>query len=174
MKNSISLMMLFFSFLCFSFVNAQEKSKKELKAEQKLKKQQEIETLINSKTFQFEANFVQPQGTREINIQGERYDVNYSPDEIESYLPYFGRAFNISYGGDSGLKFKGKPRDYKIEKKKKFYLITTTVKGENDVFVLSLSVYFEGNATLNVNSNQRNSISYTGTIEKVKEKANDN
>lgn len=155
---------------CFNLVIGQEKSKKELKAEQKLNKQKEIETLVQSKAFIFEANFVQPLGGKQTNIQGEGYEVKYSPEEIVSFLPYFGRAFNIGYGGDSGLNFTGKPEEYTIEKNKKYVLIKTSTKGENDTFLYSLYAYFDGNASLTVNSNQRQTISYTGSIVENKKK----
>ena len=157
-------------FSVVQFTLGQEKSKKQLKAEQELKKQEEITALVDSKSFEFSANYAQPLGVRDLNIQGQQYGVVFKPDEINSYLPYFGRAYNISYGGDDGLKFKGAPLDYKMEKKKKFYLITTTVKGTNDTFNLMVSVYFQGNATLNITSNQRNPITFTGTIAEIKNK----
>ncbi|MBK0370036.1 DUF4251 domain-containing protein [Flavobacterium agrisoli] len=170
MKNKPFLIVCTLFFLCVQMNMAQEKSKKEIKAEKELQKQKEIETLVQSKTFEFDANFVQPLGRRDLNIQGEQYVVEYKPAEIKSYLPYFGRGYNVGYGGDTGLKFTGKPENFTIEKKKKYYLIKTTVKGENDVFNLSLSVYFQGSATLTVTSNQRDAISYTGTIEVLKTK----
>lgn len=168
MKNIFNLLLIML-FLSFGSVVAQTKSKKEIKAEQKANKTKETEALINSKNFDFEANFVNPQGARDINIQGERYDVKFTSDQIESYLPYFGRAFNVGYGGDGGMKFKGAPQEYSVEKKKKFYLVTCKVVGDKDTYNLSLSVYFEGSASLTINSNQRETISYSGSIEASKE-----
>lgn len=169
MKIKIKILLVAF-ILCFNLVDGQEKSKKELKEEKKLNKQKEVDTLVESKVFNFEASFVQPLGRGQLNIQGQGYEVKYSRDQIESFLPYFGRAFNIGYGGDSGLNFKGSPEEFTIEKKKKHYLIKTTIKAKNDTFLFSLYVYFDGNASLTVNSNQRQSISYTGIITENKKK----
>ncbi len=93
------------------------------------------------------------------------------PDLIKSYLPFFGRGYSgIAYGGDNGMDFEGKPKVYTIEKTKKAYVIKAEVKGERDSYSIILSVYFEGNAYLSVNSNNRSSISYDGSIEAIKKK----
>jgi hypothetical protein len=82
-------------------------------------------------------------------------------------MPFFGRAYaGAGYGGDGGLKFKEKPGTFTIEKNKKEYTVTAVVKGDNDTYKISLSVGFEGNARLTINSNNRSSISYNGNISK--------
>ncbi|MBX9808627.1 MAG: DUF4251 domain-containing protein, partial [Flavobacteriaceae bacterium] len=86
-------------------------------------------------------------------------------------LPFFGRAYSgAGYGGDGGMKFEGKPTDYSIEKKKKNYVIKANVRGERDSYSIMLLVYFEGAATLSINSNNRSSISYDGDIKEFKKK----
>ena len=79
-------------------------------------------------------------------------------------MPFFGRAFNVAYGGDGGIKFEGVPKNVKLEKKKKGYTINATVKGNNDVYNLMFYVFFDGSATLSINSNNRAPISYNGEI----------
>jgi hypothetical protein len=84
-------------------------------------------------------------------------------------MPFFGRAFSgVGYSSDAGLNFEGKPEEFSIEKGKKNYQIRVVVKGNNDTYRLTLSVYFEGGATLYINSNNRSSISYSGTISEIK------
>ncbi|WP_163399288.1 DUF4251 domain-containing protein [Flavobacterium fluviatile] len=143
----------------------QEKSKKELKAERELQKQKEIEGLINSKNFVFEAQKVMPQGGRMLNLDYNTYFLKFSEDKTTCDLPFFGRGFNVPYGGgDGGIKFEGVPENIQIEKKKKSYNIKAVVKGKDDVYNLFLSVFFDGGASLSVNSNNRASISYDGEI----------
>jgi hypothetical protein len=80
-------------------------------------------------------------------------------------MPYFGRAYSgAGYGGDAGLKFAGKPEKYTVVKEKKNYQINVEVKSDNDTYKLSLSIGFEGSATLTVISNNRSTISYNGDI----------
>jgi hypothetical protein len=143
---------------------AQEKSKKQIKEEQKIEKQKQIDMLVNSKTFVFNATRALPQGGKSINLTSS-YDMKFSPDLIESYLPYYGRAYSgVGYGGDSGMKFDGKPEEFTVTKGKKNYSINAVVKGNNDTYRLSLTVSFEGSGTLSITSNNRSFISYNGDI----------
>ena len=145
---------------------AQEKSKKELKAERELQKQKEIQSLIDSKNFVFEAQKVIPQGGRLLNLDYNTYFLKFNETKTTCDLPFFGRGFSVPYGGgDGGIKFEGVPENIAIEKKKKSYNIKATVKGKNDVYNLFFTVFFDGGASLSVNSNNRASISYDGEIE---------
>lgn len=160
-----------FLFALFTFINvaeAQEKSKKQLKEEKKVEKQKQISKLVNSKEFVFLANRMFPQSGGAFNLTAE-FDVEFHPDYIKSFLPFVGRGFSgIGYGGDEGMKFEGKPTIYTIEKTKKAYVVTAEVKGNNDTFSMMLTVYFDGSATLFINSNNRSSISYDGAIAEFK------
>ncbi|MHC1777942.1 MAG: DUF4251 domain-containing protein [Lentimicrobium sp.] len=173
MTLKISILMVFFFLLtCPGF--AQEKSKKQLKEEQRAELKKQTEALVKSQVFVFKGRMAYPQGGRSVDLTTNTNYVKFSPDLIESYLPFFGKAYSgVGYGGDSGLKFEGKPEEFTIETGKKNYIIKAEVKGENDVFRLTLNVGFEGGASLTVISNNRSSISYSGDIsapEKATEK----
>ena len=100
-----------------------------------------------------------------MNLTTNTNYVKFQPDLIDSYMPYYGKAYSgIGYGGDTGLKFKDKPEVFDVVKKKKAYQIDVTVKTSNDLFRLSLSVGFEGSTSLSVISNNRSTISYQGEI----------
>nr|WP_315223960.1 DUF4251 domain-containing protein [uncultured Flavobacterium sp.] len=164
MKSKISILLLLVCFLNTQ-VHAQKMTKKELKAQEKLKKEKEIEGLIENKNFVFDAERVLPQGFRTIIIDFNTYFLKFTEDKIECDLPFFGRAFNVGYGSnDGGIKFEGKPENLKIEKKKKHYEVKTTVKGKEDVYTIFLMIYFEGGTTVSINSNKRAPISYDGNI----------
>lgn len=161
------------AFVVFSLTNAtaQEKSKRQFKEEIKLEKQKQTTLLIHSKEFIFVAETVMPQGGRIINLTSNDYTVEFHPDLIKSDLPFFGRAFSgVAYGGDGGIKFAGKPKEFRIEKRKKAHEIKVAVKGERDTYSLLLSVYFDGTANLSINSNNRSTISYSGTIKMLPKK----
>lgn len=166
MKTKITVLMLFCFFNLTVF--GQEKTKKELKAERELKKQKETDSLINSKNFVFEAQKAQPLGTRQINLDYNTYFLKFNTTNITCDLPFFGRAYNVAYGGDGGMKFEGVPQDIQIEKKKNSYNVKATVKGKDDVYSLLFSVFYDGGATLSINSNNKASISYQGVIEAPK------
>lgn len=159
------------TFLFFFIANAQEKSKKQLKTEAKMEKQKQVALLVNSKEFVFNPTSVSPQGGANINLNDLSYEVEFHPDLIKSYLPFFGRAYaGVGYGGDNGMEFDGNPSVYTIEKTKKAYLIKVDVRGKHDFYSLMLSVYFEGNAHLVISSNNRSSISYDGDIAAIQKK----
>lgn len=167
MKSKLLILLVlscFFSFQLF----AQEKTKKELKAERELQKQKEIEALIDSKNFVFEAQKASPQGGRLLNLDYNTYFLKFNEEKTTCDLPFFGRAFNVAYGGDGGIKFEGVPENIKIEKKKKSYNVKATVKGKDDVYTLYFNVFFDGGTSLSISSNNRASISYDGEIEAPK------
>jgi hypothetical protein len=153
---------------------AQEKSKKQVKEEQKLERQKETEVMVNAQSFVFNAKTALPQGYKTVQLNTREYNVNFLPDFIVSYMPFYGRAYSsIGYGNDNGLKFEGKPGEFTVTKGKKNFQVKAVVKGENDVYTLSLSVSFEGSASITITSNNRSPISYSGDIsapEKAEEK----
>ncbi|WPO78839.1 DUF4251 domain-containing protein [Flavobacterium sp. KACC 22761] len=163
MSVKLSILIVFVSFLSFPAF-AQGKSKKELKAERELQKQKEIEALIDSKNFVFEAQKATPQGGRLLNLDYNTYFLKFNETKTTCDLPFFGRAYNVAYGGDGGIKFEGVPENTKIDKSKKKVTVKTTVKGKDDVFDLLFTIFFDGGASLSVTSNNRAPISYDGEL----------
>jgi hypothetical protein len=145
-------------------VLAQKQTKKEVKAAAALQKQKEIEALIESKNFVFDAEKAIPLGYRFVLLDRNSYFVKFTADKVNSELPFFGRAFSAPYGGAGGIKFEGKPENVQVDKKKKNYIVKATVRGQDDVYNLLFSVFFNGSTTLSISSNNRASISYDGVI----------
>jgi len=161
-KNSFLLILLV---LIPGTVFSQEKSKKELKEERKLEQQKKTEELVNSRTFVFSGTMAHPQGGRTVNLSTTPNFVKFSPDLIDSDMPFFGRAYSgAGYGGSGGLNFKGKPEEFSVEKTKKGYYIKAIVKADNDSYNISLTVSPEGSGSLSINSVNRSSMSYSGEI----------
>jgi len=173
MKTKISFLVVLFAIILFHGF-AQETTKKPTKEELKAEKQKQIEAMVNAKEFVFVGRTALPTGYKSVNLTTNTNYMKFSPDTIDSYMPYYGKAYgNVAYGGDTGLKFKGKADEYTITKGKKNYQVNAVVKTDRDSFRISLSVSFEGTASLMINSNNRSPISYNGDIsapEKPKEK----
>jgi hypothetical protein len=151
---------------------AQQTDRKAEKEKRRMEKEQEIAALIDAKTFVFKATRAIPTGFKSMDLTTNPNFVKFSPELIVSEMPYFGRAYSVSYGGDAGSKFEGKPEVYTVEKKKKGYSLEARVKSSNDYFTIHLSVGFEGGSSMSISSNNRSSISYNGEIfpqEKPKE-----
>jgi hypothetical protein len=159
----ISILFLLFS---LAIINSySQESRKELKERQKIENQKKTEALVNTKEFVFTARTALPQGGRSVNLTTRSNFMKFHPDLIESEMPYYGRAYSgAGYGGDSGLKFAGKPEKYTVVKEMKYYQIHAEVKSDNDTYKISLSVGFEGSTSLTVISNNRSTISYQGDI----------
>lgn len=145
-------------------VLAQKADRKAEKERKRLEREKEIAALIDSKTFVFKADRAIPSGYKSVDLTTNPNYVKFSPEKIESAMPYFGRAYSAPYGGDAGLKFEGKPETYTLEKKKKNYEIEAKVKTSNDAYTINLSVSFEGSSSMVISSNNRTTISYNGEI----------
>jgi hypothetical protein len=164
MKARVTILVLILSIVMTTGFS-QDKTRSELKEERKLEKQKQIETMVNSKNFVFVAQTAMPSGMEAVNLSLNQNYIKFQPDQIDSYMPFFGRAYSgVGYGTDSGLHFKGIPNKFAVEKKEKFFQVDLVVKGESDTFSLSLSVGFEGSASLSISSNNRSTISYQGEI----------
>ncbi len=164
MQTKITLMVVLFSLISLVCLS-QEKSKKELREEKKIEKQNQTEAMVNAREFVFVGRTANSSGMKSISLASNRNYVKFQPDMIESEMPFFGKAYGaVGYGGDSGLKFKGKPEEFTAKKGKKNYQVDAVVKGTNDNYRLSLNVGFEGSATLTITSNNRSPISYSGQI----------
>lgn len=157
-------------FLSFSMLMgfAQEKTKQQIKEEQKQIRMQKMEELLNSKQFEFVGNMAYPQSGRSIDLTTNTNYFRVKNDSIHSEMPYFGRAFaGVGYGSDSGLSFKGPMSNYIIKKNKKNFVVKTNVKGSSDSYSIVLTVFSDGGATLSISSNNRNTISYRGELDKL-------
>lgn len=126
----------------------------------------QTEILINSREFLFQGRMAIPSGGNPIDLTTNQNYVKFHPDLIESYMPFFGRAYNAGYG-DTGLHFKGQPDEFSVKTKRRNYLISSTVKGENDNYRLYLTVSPDGSATLNISSNNRQTMTYKGEVRAI-------
>ena len=94
------------------------------------------------------------------------YSVEVRNDSLISYLPYFGRAYNVPYGGGKGLNFSERIGSYEeaLMKNGKHH-IEIGVTNEEDTYLYTIDVFDNGNSTIAVQSRQREPISYAGRIE---------
>jgi hypothetical protein len=106
-----------------------------------------------------------------IQLTGSQYQLKVTKDSVEAYLPYYGRAYTATMNpDDSGIKFKSKNFNYKSDKKKKGnWVITINPKDVKDSPNMNLTISDNGYATLNVNTNSRQPISFYGYLSEVKD-----
>lgn len=158
--------------MCILFVNFSY-AQKATKAEKKAARAAEVKQLINSGEYVFVADYAIPNNmpSRALN---SNYDVTVTPDKLEIWLPYFGRAYAAPRDpSEGGVKLTTSDFTNKVVSKKNYWEITLTPKqsnppGAKDVRNLVLSVTADGYANLRVTSLNRQPITFNGHIEKIK------
>jgi hypothetical protein len=84
---------------------AQHISRKEQREKEKVERQHQVDSLINSREFVFIAIRALPQGGGSVDLTANSNFLKFNPEKIVSEMPFFGRAFSIKYGG-GGIKFE--------------------------------------------------------------------
>ncbi len=138
--------------------------------------------LVESKNLVFNATTAYPLSGADINavlskmpggqsgnaiqLNGSDYQLKIGKEQVEAYLPYYGRAFSPQRDiNDSGIKLKSENFSYISEKKKKGnYVITIKPKNDRDVQTMTLNISQNGYASLSVTSNNRQPITFNGYI----------
>lgn len=161
------------SFVLFAFTfTAFTQTKKEQRQVKRAEAFAKTDSLINSKEYRFDATKANPAGLQQVDLATHTAEIDIIRDSVISYLPYFGRAYQPSYGGDGGIKFETVLNDYKVEKDTSKLSITITfeAKTNEDTYKCSLIVHHGGSGTLSVTSNKRAFISYYGNVVPIKKK----
>ena len=128
---------------------------------------QEVLQLVDDRTYQFNMEFVQPMGGRQRLITGT-YTFRVNKDQLEADLPYIGRAFQATIGGEGGMKFTSKEFAYSSTiGKSNRREISIQPKDQQDIAGINLIIFENGNADLRINSENRQPISYTGNISRL-------
>jgi hypothetical protein len=132
-------------------------------------KQDPVKNAIESKHYIFKARTVMPAtgGTRQLTSQ---YDLTVNDDSVVAYLPYFGRAYSATPGKtNDGINFTSTDFTYNVSPGKKGgWMIEIKPKDAGDVQQLNLNLSSTGYGTLHVNSQNRQSISFTGKADPIK------
>ena len=91
-------------------------------------------------------------------------------DSLFSYLPYFGRAYDVPYGGGKGLNFDAPIESYEETLMKNGQRhIEIGLKNDEDTYLYTIKVFDNGSSSIEVQSRRRESISYSGEMEFVKQ-----
>lgn len=94
------------------------------------------------------------------------YSLEIRNDSVFSYLPYYGRAYSVPYGGGSGLIFNAPLKEYTMDLDKKGNaVIKFSARSPEDFFEFSAKVFSNGTASIDVIMQNRQSISYRGELD---------
>ena len=128
-----------------------------------------VEQAIQSKQFIFKAQTAFPMrgGMRQLTSE---YDLKVNGDTLTAYLPYFGRAYVAPIDPTKGgIQFTSTQNNYTLKVRKKNSEINIVPKNIQEVRQLHLNISPNGNASLQVISNNRDPITFNGYVEALKE-----
>ena len=149
-------------------IYAQEKKSKKERRQEQVEK---VQKMVEAQDYRFVAQRAIPMSMRSINLTSE-YDLSVSSDTITAYLPYFGRAYTAPlYPAEGGIKFESKNFDYRLENAKKGgWIAHFAIKDAKQRIVMILNISPSGSASLSVNDDTRQTITFNGYIGERKKK----
>jgi len=142
-----------------------------LQAQDKKDKETVIKNIVETKQYVFSAESAQPSSGR-LRQLTYGYQVEVNGDTIKVDLPYFGRAYSAPIdASNGGIHFATNEFDYtNTAKKKGGWRILIKPKGNVDTRQLDLDISTNGRTYLQVISNNRQPIFFTGYIAERKAK----
>lgn len=124
-----------------------------------------VNELVDSREFEIDVKRAMPRGGRSINLTSI-YNVKISGDSIYSYLPYFGTAYNIPYGGGDGLTFNSTVREYECNHDKKdTHQISFKTRSNDDNLEFFITIFKSGSTTIQVHPINRAPITFNGDLQ---------
>lgn len=134
------------------------------KKEKKEQQEKEIKEMIDKRRFTIDVDRALPMGGRTVNLTSP-YSLEMRGDSAISYLPYFGRAYSLPYGGGDGLRFEESITDYQSTfNKKGTARIKFVARTKEDTFRFDVQVFPNGSAIISVTPTNRQHITYQGEL----------
>lgn len=134
------------------------------KEQRRAKVAQMVRQQLAERHYTIEVDHCYPRrgGSRRIDYG---YELTVSGDTLKSYLPYFGRAYHIPYGGGKGLHFNSIITDYQQGLVKQgLTRIVILTQNEEDTYQYVVEVFENANASIQVFSREREDIGFSGTM----------
>lgn len=148
--------------LSFQNLNAQE-NRREKRAVREREKAEEIFRMAEEQDLRFIAQLAYPMSGGSIHLSSE-YTMDIVGDSVSTWLPYYGRAYKFELGNNGGIKIDQKAEMMEWKTGKKGVQVVMEVKDPRDLYKLNLQFSSAGYATLDVYSNNRQSIRFSGII----------
>lgn len=126
----------------------------------------EIANAVNTSSFVFKATYAHPTGFSSRHLS-PYYEVDVSPDTIEVYLPYFGRAYKAPMNpNEGGYRFTSVDFDYSVEpgsQKGNWYVVIKFNDLDRSVS-FNFDIWENETARLSIMDTDRQGISFQGDI----------
>jgi hypothetical protein len=144
----------------FAF-SAESRDRKEARQEQ----YNNIVELIESGDFIFEARRAYPLAGRPVDLTTNYGFIEISEKTGEARLPFFGRAYNIPYGGRGGIMFSGQIENIEFSKNPDRMRVNYSFDvRDRDYYQVNMNIGYNGDASVVITSTSRGRISYHGHI----------
>jgi hypothetical protein len=136
----------------------------EERAAQKAEFSRKVKAALDKRAYKISINRMLPmQGASRSVSYG--YSVTVKNDSLFSYLPYFGRAYDVPYGGGKGLSFDAPIGHYhETQSNNGSRQIDIELKNEEDNYTYHITVFDNGSSSIDVQARKRERISYNGDI----------
>ncbi|TAI48843.1 DUF4251 domain-containing protein [Flagellimonas allohymeniacidonis] len=146
---------------------------------------EELDALIEAKSFEFVANWARPLTTsafnqiataglllpgstpNNIDLTGNANYFRMVGDSVYAYFPYYGeRQMGAVYPGtDNSIHFQGIPDDFSMERNEKGYKFSFTINDRTETYQVNAQWFPSKTGNININSSQRFPIAYSGRID---------
>ena len=94
------------------------------------------------------------------------YSLSLKDGVLNSHLPFIGQAWRVPYGGGHALNFTAEIGSYDVVRTRDGgYEVRIYVKTDEDQHVYTLTVFDNGRASLDVQSQNRERISFSGLMD---------
>lgn len=151
--------------LCLSGMFAMQSATAQSRSEKKAQTERNVREAINADHYKINVDYMQPMKGRSRALTSD-HSIEIRNDSVFSYLPYFGVAYNVPYGGGKGLIFNAPITGYRKESLKKGKTrIDFKTGNEEDKYEYSLTIYSDGSANIHIQPMNRQAISYSGELD---------
>jgi hypothetical protein len=124
-----------------------------------------VTTMLDNRVYKMDFDRAYPTAGPSFTLNYPYY-VSIIRDRVESFLPYFGRAYNVAYNGGEGLHFDAPIEDYKTTKGRKGQLeVTFQARTTEDNYRFRIEVYPNGETRLSVSAMRKQSMSFSGHMD---------
>ena len=94
------------------------------------------------------------------------YSLSLKDGVLNSHLPYIGQAWRVPYGGGHALNFKADIGSYNVVRTRDDgYEVRIFVRTDEDQHVYTLTIFNNGRTSLDVQSQNRERISFSGMMD---------
>ena len=171
MKNMM-LFLLLSNLIIAPLLGQTKEEKKEQKAIQEAEDYENMKAVIDNRIYEFRADWTTSSQGGRVNLMTRANLLKINKDSIDVNLSYFGVLQSGSSGisNQQGVVFKGLMENYSVtvNEKKRNISVKFGTKGRHDQFQFYLTVFGNGNSSLNVSSPVRSSSKYDGTTKESK------